>query len=431
MWVSNPIRKRVGAPFLVLLALVAQSPVLGGCVSARMRDTEADRLFHQSKFSEAADYLKSRMKDSGPGSPGSNDELLYLLDTGLSLHQAGKWEESNAFFALAEKHVGLNDYTSVSEQAGTLLTSESTKVYRGEDFEKVLIHVYKALNYALLGNLEGALIEARLVNRRLEQLRREGEKPYKQNAFARYFSAVLYESEGELNDAYIDYKKTFELEPAFRAVGVDLWRVAAAMGLRDEMERWGETFELSAEQMDRRTNRVLSKRSGMGEVIVIYQNGISPIKRPDPNFPSLPKFVARNNPVREAEVDLDGVSVGRTVTLHDIEATAINHLEEKKLAMAGKRIVGRVAKAVVAEQVRKSSKNELLGFVTELALVASDQADTRSWNLLPRDLQILRVAVAPGEHVVRAKPMGASTVLEKTVSVEAGKKAFVSFRYIP
>jgi hypothetical protein len=410
--------------------LVLLLPLATGCVSARMSDREPDRLFRESKYAEAAEYLKSKMKD-GPGKPGSNDEFLYLVDTGLALHQAGEFEASNAYFALAEKHAGLNSYTSVSEEAGTLVTGENTKVYRGEDFEKVLIHVYKAMNYASLGGIEDALVEARLVNRRLEELRRDGEKPYKQNAFARYLSAVLYEAEGELNDAYIDYKKAHQIEPSFRAVGLDLWRVAAALGMRDEMERWKAEFQLTEQETDRRSNRLVTRKSGRGELVILFQNGLSPVKVSDPAFPSMPRFVPRYNPVRAAEVLVDGMPSGKTAMLHDIEATAIENLEEKKLAIAAKRIAGRVTKAIVADQVRKRTNSDALGFLTEVALIISDQADTRSWNLLPRDLQVLRIPVDLGTHEVRVRPMGAAELPPRSVQVEAGKKVFLSFRYLP
>ena len=100
--------------------------------------------------------------------------------------------------------------------------------------------------------------------------------------------------------------------------------------------------------------------------------------------------------------------------------------------MAAKRVAGRVAKAVVADQVRRQTNNELLGFLTEVALVVSDQADTRSWSLLPRDLQVLRIPVEPGEHEVALRPVGAAAAPTlRKVRVEAGKKAFVSFRYFP
>jgi hypothetical protein len=404
---------------------------LQGCVSARMSDRKIDQLFRESKYHEASEYLKAQIGASGPGSPGSEDELLYLLDAGLALHQAGEYEASNAYFALAEKHAGLNDYTSVSEEVGTLLTGENTKVYRGELFEKVLIHVYKALNDAVMGKIESALVEARLVHRRLEEIRAEGEPLLQQNAFARYLSAVLYEAEGEWNDAYVDYKKTRELLPQRSFVGRDLWRVAGILGMPDEMERWKAEYSLQGPDIDRKQNGPLSRRSGLGEVIVIFQNGLAPEKRPDPFYPSIPRFVARFNPVSEAEVFLDGRQVGKTQVLHDVEATAIANLDQKKAAIIAKRLAGRVAKAVVADQVRRRTNNEVLGALTELVLVLSDQADTRSWSLLPRDFQIFRIAVEPGTHDLQLRPIGASNLPAKTIQVAAGKKVFVSFRYMP
>lgn len=413
------------------LGLALVSAVLSGCASARMSDTEADRLFRDAKYSEAAEFLKGRLQPGSFGAPGSNDELLYLLDLGLSLHQAGQWEASNAYFALAEKHLSLNGYTSVSEEAGTLLTSENTKVYRGEDFEKVLIHVYKALNYASLGGIEDALVEARLVNRRLEELKREGEKPYKQNAFARYFSGILYEAEGEFNDAYIDYKKTYELEPGFRGVGRDLWRMARALRLREDAERWQQEFSLNPEDTDRTLNSPWSAKSGKGELVVVFQNGIGPIKRPDPHFHSLPIFVRRFNPVTTAVVEVNGIVRGQTSVLHDIEATAIENLQEKVAAMAAKRVAGRVAKYVAADQVRRRTGSEALGALTDLILVISDQADTRSWNLLPKDLQMLRIPVEAGHYRVTLKPQGGAELPARDVEVHPGSKVFLSFRFMP
>src|SRR6185503_7847510 len=135
------------------------------------------------------------------------DLLLYLLDLGLSLHSAGRYEESNQAFLKADKIAEIKDYTSLSTEGATLLTSENIKDYKGEDFEKVLINTYLAMNYALMGDYENALVEARRVNHKLHLMVSEGQRKYKQNAFARYLSAVLYEAEGEWNDAYIDYKK--------------------------------------------------------------------------------------------------------------------------------------------------------------------------------------------------------------------------------
>ncbi len=408
---------------LFILLLVGWAPA---CVSTRVYDSESDRLFHAGEYEKAASRLEAGYRKGAGEASGSGgafeDELLYLLDWALALHTAGNYEASNAAFALAERHVWGNDYTSTTEEIGTLVTGENTKVYRGEDFEKLLIHVYKALNYALLGNGESALVEARLVDRRLQELKTEGEKGYKQNAFARYLSGVLYESQREWNDAYIDYKKTLEIEPDFTPIGEDLMRVALRLGMSDQVERWERQFGLTRPR----------GRSGSGaEIVVIFQNGLGPVKVPRPEAPALPKFKRRYNPVRHAEVTVDGEGRGTTTVLHNIEATAIRNLDERIAGMTAKRVGGRLVKAGVAGAVAKRTNNEALGQLTYLLLVASDQADLRSWRLLPRDLQILRVPVEPGVHEVRVRPVGDSELPPQSVEVKTGQKKLVNFRYIP
>lgn len=399
---------------------------LTGCVSARMSDHESDRLFRSGRYDEAAERLKKGYEAQGEN---GRDSLLFLLDMGLALHSSGKYDESNRAFLKADQIAEVKDYTSIAQETGTLLTSDNIKDYKGEDFEKVLINTYLAMNYALMGDFENALVEARRVNSKLYRMITEGERKYKQNAFARYLSAILYEAEENYNDAYVDYKNTLKLAPETFGLGLDLWRCAWLLHIPDQMEHWDQVFRLGPE--DHQQAKLLAPKKGKSEIIVLYENGISPIKRPNPHFSELPKFYPRWNPVWDAEVRLNGVQAGRTRMLDNIEQTAITNLDDKYAGLVAKKIAGVVAKESVAYGVRKSTDSELLGFLTRVALYASDQADLRSWNLLPRDLQILRMTVDPGIYQVELTPIGSASLPPKIVQVAQGKKAFVNFRYMP
>lgn len=413
-------------PFTQQFIFFLAFAVLSGCASARMSETKADRAFRDGHYEEAASQLKEGLDDAGEG---HRDELLYVLDIGLSLHAAGKLEESNAAFLKADQLAEIKDYTSLSAEVGTLLTSDNIKQYKGEDHEKVLINTYLAMNFALMGESESALVEARKVNHKLRLMISEGERPYKQNSFAYYLSATLYESEGEYDDAYIDYKKVLELNPSFPDLGVDLWRIARLSGNRDECRGWEKHFGLTEE--DKISARNQMNKKDFGEIIVLYENGISPIKRPHPTFYSIPKFYPRHNPVRFAYVKIDGERVGHTALLEDIEATAIHNLDEKYAGIIAKKLAGVVAKEVVGKQVENVTGSKFLGFLTKIFFYVSDQADVRSWNLLPRDLQIARFAVKPGTHRVELEPDSDSPMPEKMISIEAGKKVFVNGRFMP
>ncbi len=397
-----------------------------GCASARMSDHESDRLFQAGHYVEAATHLKEGLKKEGEN---GKDLLLFLLDIGLSLHSAGEYEESNRFFLQADKIAEIKDYTSLATEGATLLTSDNIKSYKGEDFEKVLINTYLAMNYALLGDRENALVEARRVNSKLHLMVTEGQRKYKQNAFARYLSAILYEDEYNYNDAYVDYKNTWALMPQFPGLGRDLWRCAWQLRMPDEMERWDQAFSLTEE--DHVEAKKLGPRSSQGEIIVLYENGIAPIKKPNPQFSALPKFYPRSNTVYQARVEVNGETKGFTSLLDDVEETAIRDLDEKYGGLIAKKVAGIVAKEAVAYGVEKQTNSPILGLLTRAVFYLSDQADVRSWNLLPRDFQVLRVGVAAGTYSVKLFPIGSEILLEKIIQVEAGKKVFVNFRYMP
>ena len=392
-----------------------------------MSDHDSDNLFRSGRYEEAAKRLHAGVESEGEN---GRDLLLFLLDEGLALHAAGKYAESNQVFLKADKIAEIKDYTSLSTEGATLLTSDNIKDYKGEDFEKVLINTYLSMNYALMGDYEDAIVEARRVNRKLYLMVTDGQRKYKQNAFARYLSAVLYEADGNFNDAYIDYKSAYEIQPEIPGISRNLWRMAWLLHERDEMDRWDEEFKLTAGEHE--AAKDLDPRRGKGEIIVIYENGIAPVKKANPQFTSVPKFYPRYNPVAEAKVTVDGHEFGDTRMLHDIEATAIENLDEKYGGLVAKKIAGVVAKEVVAHQIARQTNSPLAGLIAEIAFFASDQADVRSWNLLPHDLQILRIPVDEGTHKVTIAPVGAGMSLpERSVAVGKGKKAFVDFRYMP
>lgn len=395
-----------------------------------MSDTKADSLFQQGQYDAAATHLKTGLKEQGED---GRDILLYLLDVGLSLHSAGRYAESTQYLLKADKMAEIKDYTSLAKEAGTLLTSDNIKDYRAEDFENVLINTYLSMNYAALGNYEDALVEARRVNQKLYRMINEGQRKYQQSAYARYLSAMIYEAEGQLNDAYVDYKEAYKIDSGLPGIGRDLWRLARLQGDREGVEKWDKEFGLSAE--DHKAAMLAGPKSGRGEIIILYENGISPVKKPNPSFSQLPKFYPRRNPATSAHVELKlgGATKyeANTAVYNDIEGTAIKTLDEKYAGLLAKKLAGIVAKEVVADQVGKHT-DPALGFLLRLFFYASDQADCRSWNLLPRDLQIARIPVEPGEYVIQVSPQGSGrTLAPKTIKIAAGKKAFVDFRYMP
>ncbi|MBC7386501.1 MAG: hypothetical protein H7301_10130 [Cryobacterium sp.] len=404
---------------------------LFSCSSARMNDTESDALFRSGRYEASSTRLRAGLEKEGVD---GRDGLLYLLDLGLSEHSAGKVDEAIKAFRLADQTAEIKDYTSLSTETATLLTTDQIKQYKGEDFENVLINVYLAMDYAAKGDRESAIVEAKRVNRKLYLMNTEGKRKYAQNAFARYLSGILYEADRNYNDAYVDYKLTAELLPKFPGIGRDLWAMAWKMGDRDDRERWEKEFPITEAEKNAAKARVSLARPA--EIVVLYENGISPRKIPDAGFHSIPKFFPRANPVKVGMASVSSDPSGesfeaKTNVLMDIEAVAIENLREKWGGLLAKKLAGAGLKIGLGAYVNSKTKDSGLGTLLALALDASDQADTRSWNLLPRDLQVARFPVKGGTYTVKLSPLGASPLPAKTVQVKPGEKAFVTFRYMP
>ncbi len=98
------------------------------------------------------------------------------------------------------------------------MTNDTALPYEGDPYEQVLINVLKALNYAVLGQWQDALVEARRIDHRLNVLsdRTTEKNAYRDDGFARYLSGILYESTNDVNNAFIAYRKAYETFDATR-----------------------------------------------------------------------------------------------------------------------------------------------------------------------------------------------------------------------
>src|SRR5512135_1095304 len=83
---------------------------------------------------------------------------------GLLLRYNGRLGESNEAFAAALSRQEDLFTRSVSNEAAALAVNDLLRPYRARDYELPFLHVYPALNYLELGDLEGAMVEARALS---------------------------------------------------------------------------------------------------------------------------------------------------------------------------------------------------------------------------------------------------------------------------
>lgn len=241
----RPPRRERDVLLAVLLLIL---PLAAGCAtySAKMVDLRPDLA--------AGEY--ERALETVEKGTGAKDQLLLFLERGMILHYADRWRESNVAFQQAEDLADDLYTKSISEGAFSLFSNDNAISYRARPFEMAMVPYYKALNYVYLRDREGALVEGRraslllagYVDATLEGVREEDRgdlERIRNNAFLLLFSGMLYDWDGELNDAFVAYRNAAnafqqsydlldtEVPPCLAG---DLARVSGRLGFDAELE---------------------------------------------------------------------------------------------------------------------------------------------------------------------------------------------------
>jgi len=415
--------------------------LLAGCATYSQQFDAVESQLAAGNLQAAMTALE---KSHGNGSRG--DRVLYLLNRAMLLRMQGEYRQSNQVLEEAKQLIDELDAVSVSEQAGSLTVSDTLKSYIGSDFERALIHLYAALNYLQMGMQDEARVEVMQLDVLLNlQAGRNGDD-YVEDAFVRYLSGLVFEELGEWSDAMIAYRKAyrdyrnyqrhFGVKPP-RSLGLALLRLADHLGLKDELRQYREAFGI-------RQWPSLRDTQGQGEVVVIVSTGLAPSKREESSTVlapeagvmvriALPRYEPHAQPVAGARLLVDGESQEAEL-VEDIDALAIKTLEAQMPLITARAIARAVVKYRAAKEV--GEHNQGLGLLMNVAGMISEQADTRSWSTLPQRIYLARRLLPPGQHDLSLRLVGhdGRMLAQKrfpAVTVEAGRKVYLTWRWIP
>jgi hypothetical protein len=408
----------VGRALILKHALVILSLfLLVGCSTYQRHVREARGEMAAGSPAKAAELLEERANKEG------DDQILYMLDYGLALHEAGEIEKSNKVFIEVDRLAEVKDYISLTREMGSLFLSEALIQYKSERFENILINSYLALNFTLLGHYESALVECRRIDQKLYKMKLDNEDTRK-SYFARYLSAMIWEEQKNWDSAYIDYKNAYAIDSSLKYIGKDLIRSAWRARRYEELAKWQKLYpeiKLSEVKKEARTR---------GELVFIYQQGWIPRKAPRPENFRFPYLVPQHSGFTEAIVEVNGQRQSEpTDMLYRVGAEAIRTLENDYKYLVAKKVAGFIAKEIAADQIRQ--KNETLGALALIAMHAADQADLRQWSTLPNSFQITKVSLPEGEHQVKVYARGSSgekLIYDQKVQIKKGQKTFITER---
>lgn len=294
--------------------------------------------------------------------------------------------------------------------------------------------------------------------------------------------------------AYEEYKKT-AATPVPNLLKQDLLRLTQRLGLRDEQAKYQTEFGITPEKISTIPPEELPKKSvheskeheplaipRNGELVFFLHNGLAPIKREkavsllDPSSGkivriALPYYQARLNLVHAARISVmeqqpipnillpdsinpdlikpglvkPNTSTTNTITTEQMEnvaAVAEHTLNARMPAITARTLARAVAKVHLQNTVTKPSGKDndamvrLIGGVAmQIASIATERADTRSWLTLPSNIQLARLPLSPGHYSVKIELLAAGGQIVDTreyadVVVAPARKTYLTEHWV-
>ena len=376
-----------------------------------------------------------------------NDLLLYLLNKAMLQRMQHDYAASNESFEQAKQIIQTYAAISVSEQTAAFIFNDTTRTYTGTPLEQVMLHVYAALNYLELGNLDAARVEALQVEIRLRQLMQDSpESALSVDPFARYLSGMIFEDLGEYSDAMIAYRKAYEAYQAHAELYAleipeylqyDLLRMARKVGLTNEYQQLQKRFAITPENEPNPGNE-------KGEIVLLYHNGLAPVKREHSVAvvdPGSGQLIRVSLPYYQSRPEI--IAAARVSTQHSVTTSqpveAIDQIAQQTLQAYMPAITARaVARAVIKYNMAREAgrQNDVAGLLVNIVGFVTEQADTRSWLTLPTNIHMTRLAVPAGNYNLSVELLDQSGQVRYTtnltdIKVNVGERRYISYHYIP
>lgn len=388
------------------LAWLSTVPLLGACQSYNQQIDELVGVYSAGDFAAAAEIVDSGDLDEAIAS--ETDGLLFQLEAAKVLQDAGRFAESSLAFDRAYARLEHFDYqadVSVSEELVSAVGTQSSRDYRGTDYDRILVEVYETLNYLAVGDLGEALVHVRRAYRRQAEAvarnseeiaarEEDGNKAGKRalehpnykafeesldtlttdayadfvNPVASFLSAVLLREEGSNSNALVDLRKLVGMLPENTYLPALL-----------------EEFEAGPAPVP-------------GRFYVIHENGLAPrreewsITLPSPNGLSrfaIPRLVPTETEARALEVSAaDGSWSLETERLASVTSIVATDFKVHLPGLIWRTVIAQVAKEGTTAALANQDKTGLVRLAGSIFKVTTAGADLRTWRTLGAEFQM-------------------------------------------
>lgn len=360
----------------------------------------------------------------------NKDAIIWRLEFATTLRAAGKYQESNKAFDIAQEKI--DDYAEkakvrLGQEAGALLSNQANLAYEGRSYDGIMLNTYKALNYLELGNIDSArpeLIRAYqrqqdavdANQRRIQKAQEDVQKQKDSQAIESAQNDPKFQSQVAQSMAGLDEVKVYANYVNPFTVYLDgLYFMANSTGESD-LERARKSFERVASfapnnefvRQDLATAEAVANGKPLSPTTyVIFETGCAPerdqIRIDIPIIITSVSYVGAAFPTLKLQGNYQStltVSAGgssyNTETVASMDSVIATDFKNELPVVIAKTVAATVTKAAAAYALNRAANNQdaLAGLFTQIATAAYQMAvniaDTRTWTTLPKEFQVCR-----------------------------------------
>ena len=370
--------------------------VLQSCSTTMAKRSEYVPAYQEGRFADADAALSGMLQDTR-----SNDAVWLLLDRGIDRFVEGDGSGAAQDFNTCIETIDYFNQENFIDSCGKILLKDDIVPYRGDDYEQLLARVYFALVLMHQGDMSNGYALLRQAEEWCQKKREEyGAYELTQdflvpeNALGKYLFAALLEKQGDFSNSRLLYEQACEithglfLPPSVlnseRATVLILCHNGNApykvSTYTDETVASLAAFEIFMGETG--NHAAISSLCAIQTPFLTYW----PFSDP------LATHVSINGQTREL------------VTVFDIDLVAQEELEKKRPVIAARSLARFAMRRAVVAAVQRN--DPLAGSFCDLGMLAVNlctQADTRSWTLLPRQIELARFDLQAGRYAVKVE----------------------------
>ncbi|MDE5591458.1 MAG: hypothetical protein K2I63_00660 [Helicobacter sp.] len=351
-----------------------------------------------------------------------NDTIYIGLNTGLIARNCSEFDVSNTFFDVAEESykedVDLEDaFKKGAKLATTTLVNDSIVDYQGSLYERIMVNVYKGLNFMSLKDSVNARVEfnralmrqdkakeyfANQIQKNREEIEESKNDPnYNKNmddnvaTITKEYEHLFeeFETTKDFINPYATYLASvfFFMERDYRRASDLFKEIAIINPENEEIIKESKVFA-------QRANEVKSNASKY--IFVVYENGMGVVK--DEFSLTLPflvdeKIVTTSIALqtlkkRNSSFEYMQVNGVKTTQIIDLDSIVATEFKINMPTMVAKALAQTILKTTINVAVAKNDPTGgWLSLASSLITSATSRADIRSWLGLPKSVSVAMV----------------------------------------